>query len=302
MASSVGLKVSQDEVLTLRAHKANASTRLESSRKVATACEHFEVNGQFFEVNRSKIEKLVKDMSAASSIVDKLVSQNGEAGTAKITRTQPGRFFGQRKVTKEEGLAEVTAEIQGNLNKEVVVIGLRTLGILPTPKAPIFTLPEAPSRGTVAKAAAGVTGAVAAGAAYVYRDEIGAAAVTGYASLPQSVQDFGRSVAQKAKEASESVMNNMPAMPSMPSMPSMDEVKTFATTQYDNASIHAKNAKNFVIENPGKVALGAGAAALVIGGGVAAYKIVQNRRKQAQETVAQTPAQQAPVDDKAKAS
>jgi len=281
--------LSPQEVAVFKAFQTNADARLASSQKVVTASENFELNGKFFEANSDKIKKLVADMSATNAVVQKLVAASGDAGTCKVTRKEKG-FFGMKKVTKEESIASVTAEIQGNLNNEVVVASLRALGILPTPKAPFFSAPSAPSSKAVKTAAGVVVAGSAAGATYYFRNEIETGIKAAYGASPEFVKTAYRFARDNAQAGFDWVKGKMPAMPSAPAVPSFDDVKQFFNRQWENVKSGASTAYDFSVNQHPYATAGVGAA-LTILAGVAVYKAVQNKNKQAEEAAAaaQTP-------------
>ena len=192
-SSVSGPVLTQAETQTLKAFQANAAVRLASSKKIVTAAANFDKNQEFFANNRETIANLVKDMTAANAVIQKIVKADGDAGTCKLPRFK--RL--QTTFTKTVKVVDAAAEINSNLEDKAVVTALQTLGIIAKPKQPRFKLPKIsmpkmpkisrPSLRTVAKVGAGVAAVGVVGTGVYFRKEIAEQAPGVFASAKEQL-------------------------------------------------------------------------------------------------------------------
>lgn len=251
--------------------------RSKSAANLKVAFDHFQLNveNDYFGRNSVSIKTLVEKTNNLTKAIGVLDQNNIDPGTCKMTRTVPGRLFGTRQVVKEVSIRDANNEIRTVVEDPVVVTGLRTLGIIPQPKAPLFTMPERPSAKTVAKAT-GFTAAAATIGTGVYYD-----------TDKLYVKTAAEFIGGKMMAGVQFVQSKLPAMPEMPAMPSMKDIKIPSMAE----------AKQFVGEH--QVAVGVGAAAIVaVGAGIAIYKHRKNKQAQAAAAQNAVPAPVATDDQK----
>ena len=255
MANSVGLSPVAQARVELAQARENLNTRLNSSKRLVTAFEN--IKGQspeYFEQQKGAIKQLVVRTDALGKALATLEQAGVDAGACKITVS--GKLFGTKKV--ERPVVEVQKEIQGNLDQDVVKVGLRTLGIVEEPKKSRFSLPEAPSSRSLAKVTVGLVGAAGVVTAGVYRNEIITAA--------QNAINYVKTL--------DCVQNN-----------SNDFICRAYNTLTSNQTV------NSVLTHPATI--GVGVAGVAIAGVLAIAKAVKNRRNQQAEAAA---AANAPVE------
>lgn len=276
VASSPAIQAARFELTQARE---NMNTRLNSSRNLVKAFEHFDLNQAYFDKSREGIQQLIAKTNSLSKSISTLEAAGIDAGTTTIT--VPGRIWGVRQI--EKPVVEVQAEIQSNLDQEVVKTGLRTLGIVKAPRF-VFKMPEAPSGRTVA-ISTGVAGGIAAIAtgAYFHKEIAGSIDLL----VPQSVKDFFANPGL-----------SMPNMPNMPGMPDLSQYMPDCAQTPDTTFCSAKETISSYIPtqdqtvgfftNP--ITIGVGAAVGIALAGAAIYKVVQNRKNQeAEAAVAKAP-------------
>jgi len=256
MANSVGLSPVAQARVELTQARENLNTRLDSSRRLVTAFEN--VNGQspeYFEQQKGTIKQLVVRTDALGKALATLEQAGVDAGSCNIT--VPGKLYGTNKV--ERPVVEVQKEIQGNLDQDVVKVGLRTLGIVEEPKKSRFSLPEAPSSRSVAKVTVGLGVAAGVVTAGIYHERI----------------------IQAAKDAIDYVQSLDCQSPNHQN----DNICRAYAILTGNPSVNA------FFTHPATI--GVGVAGVAIAGVVAIAKAVKNRRNQQAEAAA---AANAPVE------
>ena len=284
VASSPAIQAARFELTQARE---NMNTRLNSSRNLVKAFEHFDLNQAYFDKSREGIQQLIAKTNSLSKAISTLEAAGIDAGTTNIT--VPGRIWGVRQI--EKPVVEVQAEIQSNLDQEVVKTGLRTLGIVKAPRF-VFKMPEAPSGRTVAISTGVAAGLAAIGTGAYFHQEIanGIVSVT-----PQAVSDFFANPGQYMPEMPEmpDLSQYMPEMPDMSQyMPDMPDMSGYIPTQDQTVEF---------FQNP--ITIGVGAAVGVALAGAAIYKVVQNRKNQeAEAAVAKAPVEVAVEQPKTEAT
>jgi len=224
-------------------------TRVKSAGRLKTAIEHIELNktNGYFERSGASIKTLVEKTNNLTQAINVLDQNNIDAGNCTLTRKVPVRLWGTREIKKEVSIRDANNEIRTVVEDPVVVAGLRSLGIIPQPKAPLFTMPERPSAKTVAKAA----GFTAAAAGVI---------VAAYNAKSHFVKNAYKFI----------------------SFPGYEDAKKFVNQSIEAAAKRMGfGGEEFAGYN--KFALGVGAAAIVtVGAGIAIYKHQKNKQAQAE--------------------
>lgn len=290
VASSPAIQAARFELTQARE---NMNTRLNSSRNLVKAFEHFDLNQAYFDKSREGIQQLIAKTNSLSKAISTLEAAGIDAGTTTIT--VPGRVWGVRQI--EKPIVEVQAEIQSNLDQEVVKTGLRTLGIVKAPRF-VFKMPEAPSGRTVA-ISTGVAGGIAAiGTGAYFHKEIAEGIAN---ATPQAVSDFFANPGQYMPDMPDlsQYIPNMPDLSQyMPDMPDVSQYMPDCANTPDTTFCNAQQTISDYIptqdqtveffKNP--ITIGVGAAVGVALAGAAIYKVVQNRKNQeAEAAVAKAP-------------